>query len=187
MSNYLIKKQIKQYYLNLPKNLNIVLKNNILYLKYLNKFTYIPILKEINFYIKQDKLILYLNLNKFKNNSNLFKLFNLFTNILNNKIIGLTTGFYYLVKCEGLGYKLKVNNNKLILKLGFSHFVYIKIPKNFFIFCLNNQTIFIYGIDKQQLKLFINKLKKIRKFNIYKGKGIKLLNEVIKLKKGKKN
>lgn len=86
----------------------------------------------------------------------------------------------------GVGYKCKLYNNYILFLLGYSHLVYEIIPYNIYIKLQNLKNLSLYSIDLIILNQFIYKLKKKKKINVYKGKGLLLKNEKIILKEGKK-
>lgn len=169
----------------------MILKKNSFFL-----VTFVSIF--INFYYKNIFLQLYYNYNinilfykakiyycffqKHNYKKNLF--FNSFINQIKTKLK------FYCIKLNiiGLGYKYFVYNSMLYLLIGFSHFLIYKIPSNIKLIC-RKKKLFIISVVKQELFLFSNMLKKSRKLNIYKGKGLiefKQFKNYIKLKKGKK-
>ena len=89
----------------------------------------------------------------------------------------------------GIGYRafLDKNNHKtLILKLGFSHFIYIETPSDLKVLCINNNKIQITGYSTKRVNEFAKLIKTHKIPEPYKGKGIFYENEKIALKKGKK-
>jgi large subunit ribosomal protein L6 len=111
-------------------------------------------------------------------------LWGLFQRLISNMIEGVTKGFEKKLEINGLGYKAEVSGDKLILNVGFSHQVNFNIPKNINI-KIEKNIITISGIDKQLVGETAAKIRKIKKPEPYKGKGIKYLDEVIKRKAGK--
>ena len=90
----------------------------------------------------------------------------------------------------GVGYKVSILTNLyftiLQLKLGYSHFIYVKIPKDLNVVCPKPNKIFLYGYDKQKINFIGFLIKSYKMPEPYKAKGIFCFNEQIKLKKGKK-
>jgi large subunit ribosomal protein L6 len=111
-------------------------------------------------------------------------LWGLFQRLISNMIEGVTKEFEKKLEINGLGYKAEVSGDKLILNVGFSHQVNFNIPKNINI-KIEKNIITISGIDKQLVGETAAKIRKIKKPEPYKGKGIKYLDEVIKRKAGK--
>jgi large subunit ribosomal protein L6 len=105
----------------------------------------------------------------------------------------LETSFmlYKKLKFIGVGYRgFEVDNFKdklLMLKLGYSHSIYFKAPKNLNIFCLKLTKLFIFGHSYQNITQTASLIKSYKAPEPYKGKGILYDNEIIKIKKGKKS
>lgn len=120
-----------------------------------------------------------------KINSKLAKsLHGLTQRLISNMIIGVTKGFEKKLEIKGVGYRVEIQADKLILSLGYSHPVELKIPPKMEIKVQKN-IICVSGIDKQQIGQFAAQIRATRKPEPYKGKGIRYLDEVIKLKPGK--
>nr|QCI07531.1 ribosomal protein L6 [Malaconema sp.] len=112
-------------------------------------------------------------------------IYGLSRSIINNMVIGVSHGFEKKLIINGIGYRSQVENNQLILYLGYSHPVYIDSPKNINIKVENNTNISVFGIDKEIVGQVAAKIRSIRPPEPYKGKGIKYLNENIIRKIGK--
>ena len=102
-----------------------------------------------------------------------------------NMIKGVTQGYEKKLQIDGIGYKAKVEGEKLVLQIGFSHPVEIEQPKNIK-FSVNKNIVVISGIDKELVGQISAKIRAIRPAEPYKGKGIKYIDEVIRRKAGKK-
>ncbi|MCV2518603.1 MAG: 50S ribosomal protein L6 [Candidatus Lightella neohaematopini] len=109
--------------------------------------------------------------------------------IINNIIIGITTGFSKTLKLIGIGYRAQIDYKKNILTLflGFSHVINYKFPKSIILKCINNTDIIINGYDKQLVGQIAANIRSYRTVEPYKGKGIRYLDEIIKIKEIKKN
>ena len=112
--------------------------------------------------------------------------FYLFKSLLQNKLQGVSRGFLVYLRIVGIGYRAHIENKTLFLKLGFSHDVLYKIPDSVRIFLLEPTLLCLFGIDKNQITQVAAKIRQLRKPSAYKGKGIRLLNEKIVLKAGKR-
>jgi large subunit ribosomal protein L6 len=90
----------------------------------------------------------------------------------------------------GIGFRcwtiFSKNNKFIVIKASLSKDIIVHIPSEIDIFCFNNTSLIIFGFKKQNVYLFISKIKKIKKFNVYKKKGVFFENELVKLKIGKK-
>jgi large subunit ribosomal protein L6 len=173
---------IKTLTIKIPVNIEILINNNFLVLKNTKFQSFIPLLN--NFFIYQKKNILFLTSKDLKKNT--LQFLNLYHKLILNKIFGLQNGFFSQLECKGLGYKAKVKNNLLILKIGFSHKIEVKIPNKIKIFCSKANNIVLFSKDKQFLYQFLYNIRNYRKPDHYKGKGLKLKKEILKLKEGKK-
>ncbi len=133
-------------------------------------------------YLKSPKKLIF-----FSTNSKSF--FGCISSIIQNKIYGVTRGFLIYIRIIGVGYRAQlqgIENQILYLKVGFSHDIKFEVPKAIRAFLLEPTLICLYGIDKNQLTQTASKIKKIKIPSVYKGKGIRLVNEKIVLKTGKK-
>ncbi len=105
---------------------------------------------------------------------------------LKNMIKGVTEGFQKKLTIEGVGFKWEVKGDKLQLNVGFSHPVFLDIPKTVTVVA-EKGTLTISGIDIEVISLFGMQVRKIKPVEPYKGKGIKYDGEVVIRKQGKKS
>ena len=106
--------------------------------------------------------------------------------LVNNAIIGTSTGYTKTLELTGVGYRASLKGKQLNMQLGFSHDVNFDIPDTVKI-AVEKQTILkISGSDKQEVGLIASKIKSIRPPEPYKGKGIKEQGQYILRKEGKK-
>lgn len=105
--------------------------------------------------------------------------------LVNNMIIGVTEGYSKKMEISGTGYRVLAKGSDLEFSLGYSHPVLVKAPEGIS-FGVETPTKFtISGIDKQQVGEIAAKIRKIRKLDPYKGKGVRYADEVIRRKAGK--
>ena len=102
-----------------------------------------------------------------------------------NMIAGVTTPFQKKLVIEGIGFKAEVKGEEMILNLGFSHQVKVKIPKGLKV-TAEKGTVTISGIDTELVGQFAAKIRDLKRPEPYKGKGIRYSDEVIRRKQGKK-
>ncbi len=102
-----------------------------------------------------------------------------------NMIKGVTEGFTKVLEIEGVGYKAEVKGTNLVLSVGFSHPVTIEIPSGISTVA-EKGVITITSFDKDALGQFAANVRKIKKPEPYKGKGIRYRGEFIIRKQGKK-
>jgi len=106
--------------------------------------------------------------------------------LISNMVEGVSTGFSKGLEAVGVGYRFQVQGNKINISAGFSHPVIIEVPADLKVEQVSNTEITISGIDKQKVSEFAANIRKIRKPEPYKGKGIRYKGEYVRRKEGKK-
>jgi large subunit ribosomal protein L6 len=105
--------------------------------------------------------------------------------LVSNMVVGVTDGYSKALEISGTGYRVVAKGADLEFALGYSHPVYIAAPQGI-TFSVESPTKFsVAGIDKQQVGEVAAKLRKLRKPDPYKGKGVRYAGEVIRRKAGK--
>lgn len=104
--------------------------------------------------------------------------------LINNMVEGVTKGFEKKLEVNGVGFKVALQGNKLILNLGFSHPIEFTAPEGVTI-TVDKMNIIVSGISKQQVGQVAADIRKFKKPEPYKGKGIKYEDEYIIRKAGK--
>lgn len=105
--------------------------------------------------------------------------------LINNMIIGVTQGFEKKLELVGVGYRAKSITGGVSLAVGYSHTVELLAPKGVEVLVPDNTNILVKGVDKHMVGQFAANIRKVRKPEPYKGKGIKYAGEVIRRKAGK--
>jgi large subunit ribosomal protein L6 len=105
--------------------------------------------------------------------------------LLNNMVVGVTNGFEKVLEINGVGYRAAKQGKKLVLTLGYSHPVEMDEPEGITVDVPSPTKLIIKGMDKQAVGEFAAKIRSKREPEVYKGKGIKYENEVIRRKEGK--
>ena len=106
--------------------------------------------------------------------------------LVSNLVAGVTEGFSKTLEINGVGYRASVQGQKLKLQLGFSHDVDIEVPQGLEVKTPDQTTVIISGIDKQAVGQLAAEIRRWRKPEPYKGKGIKYQGEYVFRKEGKK-
>ena len=106
--------------------------------------------------------------------------------LVSNLVEGVTQGFTKVLEITGVGYRAQAQGKKLKLQLGYSHDVELDVPEGLEVKTPDQTTIEISGIDKQSVGQFAAEIRRWRKPEPYKGKGIKYRGEYIFRKEGKK-
>ncbi|MCK4810616.1 MAG: 50S ribosomal protein L6 [Candidatus Omnitrophica bacterium] len=105
--------------------------------------------------------------------------------LINNMVIGVSSGFKKEMEVIGMGYKTQLKGDTLVLQIGFSHPVEFLIPKDLKVTTPGVNKITVEGINKHTVGQFAAKVRKIYPPEPYKGKGIRYLREVVRKKLGK--
>lgn len=105
--------------------------------------------------------------------------------LIANMVEGVTAGFEKKLAIEGIGFKASVEGEDILLQVGFSHQVKIKIPPEIKI-SVEKNIINVSGIDKGLVGQTAANIRKVKPPEPYKGKGIRYVGEVIRRKTGKK-
>ena len=113
----------------------------------------------------------------------------LYRALIHNMVVGVSTGYRKEMELVGVGYRATSEGQVLELALGFSHAIFIKLPKEVKVEAKTernkNPLIILESDDKQLLGQVCAKIRSLRKPEPYKGKGIKFVGEVIRRKSGK--
>ncbi len=109
----------------------------------------------------------------------------LYRNLIFNMVTGVTTGFSKTLVITGVGYRAEVKGKELVMNLGFSSDFIAVIPEGLTVTADAQGKVTISGINKQLVGEFSAQLRKLRKPEPYKGKGIRYETEVIRRKVGK--
>lgn len=105
--------------------------------------------------------------------------------LVNNMIIGVTQGYTKSLEIVGVGYRVAAEGSDLVFALGYSHPVPVKAPEGITFKVESPIKFSVEGIDKQLVGEVAANIKKLRKSDPYKGKGIKYAGEVVRRKVGK--
>ena len=109
----------------------------------------------------------------------------LYRNLIHNMVVGVTTGFSKSLVITGVGYRAEVQGKILMLNLGYSNDFFATIPDGLTVTADAQGKVTVSGSDKQQVGEFCSQIRKLRKPEPYKGKGVRYETEVIRRKVGK--
>jgi large subunit ribosomal protein L6 len=105
--------------------------------------------------------------------------------LLNNMVIGVSTGFTKTLEIVGIGYRAKKEGETLNLAVGYSHPVNFPVPEGITIDVEGQNKVIVKGRDKQQVGQVAANIRRVRPPEPYKGKGIRYSDEVVRTKVGK--
>ena len=106
--------------------------------------------------------------------------------LVQNLVTGVSEGFTKVLEITGVGYRATAQGKTLRLQLGYSHDVNVEVPEGIEVKTPDNTTVEISGIDRQKVGQVAAEIRRWRKPEPYKGKGIKYAGEYIFRKEGKK-
>jgi len=113
----------------------------------------------------------------------------LYRSLINNMVIGVTSGYKKELELVGVGFKAAVTGKLLELNLGHSHSIYFEVPPELTVTAETqkgkNPMVTLEGIDKQLIGHVAAKIRSLRKVEPYKGKGVRFVGEQIRRKAGK--
>jgi len=176
--SYLGRKPIK-----IPKGVTIEISNNIDIIGPLGSLSR-TLDKNIKIEINSEELFVKKPIKK-KDKA----LWGLYRSLIANMVKGVSQGFNVQLQMIGVGYKAEIKDNKLDLKLGFSHSIRLNIPEGIEISVAKStkgNVLILSGIDNEKITSFAAKIRDFRRPEPYKGKGLSYLNEQIRRKEGKK-
>lgn len=105
--------------------------------------------------------------------------------LINNMVIGVSQGFKKELEIIGVGYRAQISGQTLTLNLGYSHPVVFEAPKGVTVTVADNTKLTVEGADKQVVGEVAATIRRFRKPEPYKGKGIRYVGEHIAMKEGK--
>lgn len=105
--------------------------------------------------------------------------------LIANQIIGVTTGYSKALEIVGTGYRVLAKGTSLEFALGYSHSITIDPPAGISFAVEGNNKLSVHGIDKQAVGEVAANIRKLRKPEPYKGKGVRYAGEVVRRKAGK--
>ena len=168
--------------LTFPENVNVNVENNVVTVKGSKGELSLELVKNITVKVEGNTVTVEPSKNdKFTNamhgttNAN-----------LKNMIEGVTNGFSKGLEIIGVGYRFTLKGNVLVVNAGYSHPVEMEIPEGLTVESISNTEIKVSGIDKTLVGEFAANIRKVRKPEPYKGKGIRYKDEHVRRKEGKK-
>ncbi len=105
--------------------------------------------------------------------------------LINNMVLGVKTGYEKKLEIQGVGYQASVKEKVLTLRVGFANELKLPIPDGLTVVCPDNTHVNVSGCDKQSVGQFAAYVRSLRKPEPYKGKGVRYVGEVVKIKQGK--
>lgn len=186
---------IKKTSIQIPKNISVIYNNEKKIITFIGLLTKKSLKLKVPIILVKDKSLIIITQgfrSKLSNASRkkIKSLQKTTTALIRQSFIEVSTTVYKKLNFIGVGYRAfdveGFRNKLLLLKLGYSHSIYFKIPKDLKIICLKLTKLFVFGNSYQQITQTAALVRSYRKPEPYKGKGILYYNEKITLKEGKK-
>ena len=105
--------------------------------------------------------------------------------LINNMVVGVTTGYTKAMEIVGTGYRVVAKGKDLEFSLGYSHTIVVEAPEGIAFEVATPTKFSVNGINKQQVGEIAANIRKLRKPEPYKGKGVRYADEVVRRKAGK--
>ena len=170
--------------ISIPEKVKVAVAGNIINIEGpLGKKSINIDLDMFNLDIKEGKEI---SIKPKKVDQNSKRLWGMNRSLINNAVIGSSTGYEKILELVGVGYRAAIKGQNLELMLGFSHPINYQIPENIKITVDKQNNIEITGPDKQMVGQTAAEIRSFRSPEPYKGKGVKYADEYINRKEGKK-
>lgn len=164
-----------------PDNVTVTVENSIVNVKGPKGSLDFPLTKSVIVKIDENALTVEetneLNSNAMQGTTNA---------IIKNMIEGVTKGYEKGLEIVGVGYRFQVQGKLLTVNAGYSHPVKLTVPEGLVVEAISNTEIVVKGIDKEKVGEFAANIRKVRKPEPYKGKGVRYKDEHIRRKEGKK-
>ena len=167
--------------LTIPENVNVTLENDTITVKGPKGSLDFPISKSVIVKIEGNALTVETTS---ASDSNVMQ--GTTNAIIKNMIKGVSEGFEKGLEIIGVGYRFQVQGNVLTINAGYSHPVKMTAPEGLTVEAVSNTEIVVKGINKELVGEFAANIRKVRKPEPYKGKGIRYKGEVVRRKEGKK-
>ena len=168
--------------LSIPENVNVNVENNTVTVKGPKGELTLDLVKGINVKVEDNTVVVEMT----KNDKFTHAMHGTTNANIRNMIIGVSEGYKKELEIVGVGYRFNVQGNKINVNAGFSHPVEVIVPSDLKAEQVSTTEIAISGIDKQKVSEFAANIRKLRRPEPYKGKGIRFKGEHIRRKEGKK-
>ncbi|MFH1778762.1 MAG: 50S ribosomal protein L6 [Candidatus Omnitrophota bacterium] len=167
--------------IQISKNVKVNISGNIISVEGPKGKLIYKVHPDLKVEIKEEQIIVLVD----SNEKTVMSLHGLTRTLINNMLIGVTSGFQKELEIVGVGFRALVSGEKLVMQLGFSHPVEIHIPEGIVIETPKPTQIVVKGIDKQKVGEVAAEIRAIYPPEPYKGKGIRYVGEYVRRKVGK--
>lgn len=106
--------------------------------------------------------------------------------LIRQKIFGVSQGFFLTLDIQGIGYKAVIGQGRVSFKLGYSHEIILDYHSSLRVFSPKPNLLCVYSVDYHELTQFCETVRRLKKPEPYKGKGIRFQGQIVPLRTGKK-
>ena len=167
--------------LSLPDGVAVALSDGVLTVTGPKGVLSRPVRDEIEFSVASDSV----SLRPVSSSRLARNLWGTYASHMRNMVLGVTEGYRKQLEVHGVGYRAEMKGGALELRVGFSHPVLLSIPEGLEVE-VKDAVITVSGMDKEAVGQFAAEVRRVRKPEPYKGKGIRYVGEVVRRKQGKK-
>jgi large subunit ribosomal protein L6 len=111
---------------------------------------------------------------------------NTLISLIRQKILGVSQGFFLTLDIQGIGYRVNIRKGQIFFKLGYSHEIILDSSPHLRIFSPKPNLLCVYSINFHELTQFCETIRRLKKPEPYKGKGIRFQGQTVSLRIGKK-
>jgi large subunit ribosomal protein L6 len=165
----------------IPKEAKVELKNGTIIVKGPKGTLSRNILPGIEIAIEGDQLLVKRNGDDKKTRA----YHGLMRTLINNMVEGVVKGYEKKLEIVGIGYRAEMKGKDIVFYLGYSHPIFFKLPEGIQAEVERQNLVTVRGIDKELVGIVAAKIRALRKPDVYKNKGIKYVDEVLRKKAGK--
>lgn len=165
----------------LPKGIEVKTSGDVIHVKGTRGSLQQKLVPGIEVNIDGDQLVVSLS----ESHQSQGNMHGLYRSLINNMVVGVTTGFEIKLEMIGVGYRAALQGPLLDLQVGFSHPTKVAVPEGIAVKVEKNTQISVQGNDKQQVGQFAATVRAIRPPEPYQGKGIRYQGEHVRKKAGK--
>ena len=168
--------------LTIPEKVNVEIENNTVIVKGPKGELSLPLTRDVVVKIEDNNITVERKNSSDKSNA----MQGTVNSLLTNMIEGVVNGYSKGLEIVGVGYRFAMQGNTIVINAGYSHQVKMEIPKGLQVETISNTEILVKGISKELVGEFSANVRKVRKPEPYKGKGIRYKGEQVRRKEGKK-
>ena len=168
--------------IKIPTGVTVENNNNVVTVKGSKGELSYEVINDLKVNVKEDSVVI----ERLKEDKHTRSMHGTTNAIITNMIEGVSNGYSKSLEIIGVGYRFNLKGNTLVVNAGYSHPVELEVPKGLSVEQVSNTEITVKGINKELVGEFAANIRKVRKPEPYKGKGIRYKGEYIRRKEGKK-